>query len=52
MSVNIRDNPMFDCGDILSLKEVMHQLVFTTDWDDFGSWKQNCNYIVGKLENL
>ncbi len=50
MSVDIRDNPMLDCGDILSLKEMMHQLVFTTDCDDYGSWKQNCiNYIVGKL---
>ena len=41
---------MLDCGDILSLKEQMHHLVFTTDCDDYGSWKQNCiNYIVGKL---
>ena len=50
MSVDIRDNPMLGCGDILLLKEVMHHLVFTTDCDDYGSWKQNCiNYIVGKL---
>ncbi len=49
MSVDIRDIPMPDCGDILSLKEVQHHLVFTTDLDDYGSWKQNgINYIVGK----
>ncbi len=48
MSVDIRDSPMFGCGYILSLKEVVHHLVFTTDCDDYGGWKQNrTNYVVG-----
>ncbi len=47
MTVEIRDNLMLDCGDILLLKDMMH-LVFTTDRDNYGSWKQNCiNYVVG-----
>ncbi len=50
MSVDIRDSPMLDCEDIPSLKEVMHDLVFTTDCDDYGSWKQNyINIIVGNI---
>ena len=50
VKVDIRDNSMLDCGDILSLKEVMHtwclqQIALI--------WKQSCiHYIVGKLGNL
>ncbi len=38
---------MLDSGDILSLNEAMNHLVFTTDCDGCGNWKEN--YIVDNL---
>ena len=35
MHVDIRDYPALDCKDFLSLKEQIHHLVFTTDYDDY-----------------